>query len=164
MEFAPVAITQVNWPAYDDVCKRHLGYAPIKQIDGSQLQLSDPAAYLSTLTFSDPLQTLRATPHHTFRHYHVTFAGVLSSYDTLNLSTQTALTVTMEELKRGECFVMVTGNVLQWVDFSVKHSQANSDLRPVANQVYIKFKQAGFRELFTGYSTSKLGDGSFVIQ
>jgi hypothetical protein len=164
VQLAPIAVTQVNWPAYDTVCRDNLGYAPIKEIDGSKFQLSDPAAYLSTLNFDDPLRTLREGDPPSFAHYHVTFAGVLSEYDYIRLTSETQFTVTSKELKRNELFVLITGNAVEWRSFALKHCTKESDLRVLANVVYTRFKQAGFRELFDGYTVITLSDGTFVLK
>jgi hypothetical protein len=164
VEFAPVAITQVNWPSYDEMCRNSLGYAPIKEIDGSQFNLNDPAAFLSTLKFDDPLRTLREGEHPNFAHFFVTFAGVVFDYDLITLIGATGLIATSRPMRRNKYFVLLTGNVNLWRKFAIEHSVSGSELRLIANQVYIRFKQAGFRELFDGYQSHKLSDGSFILK
>lgn len=164
MDLTPVAITHPNWPAYDQACRDGVGYAPIKEIDGSQFNLQDPAAYLATLDFSDPLRTLRAGSLPQFSHFHVTFAGVIANHDCIHLASETDLTITATELKRNQVFILITGSANQWRRFVLEHARKESDLRSLAGKVYTRFKQVGLRELFDGYSSETLSDGTIILK
>lgn len=165
-EILPLAITQVEWRVFIDVCQRVLGASPTRGIDASHLEIKDPAAYLGSLDMENkPLSALRDPFNAGHSHYSISFIMVLDAEGVQSLFG-TGLSLFTKEGNRRQCVVIATGTMAAWHNavLSGCRIQASYELRFIMNCVAARFEQAGFREVFSHLKKNQIQDGTFIFK
>jgi len=166
-EIYPLAITQVEWSVFIDVCQRHLGISPSRGIDGCHLDIKDPAAYLGSLDMeNNPLEALRDLFNPAHHHFSISFIAVLD-LEVCGQLLNTGLKVLWKNGNRKQIYVCIlSGSMDQWYLAIINgcRERATYELRWVMNRVLAHLERAGFREIFSRYSKHTQPDGTFILK
>ena len=163
-EIYPLAITQVEWSVFVDVCKRILGISPTRGLDACGLDIKDPAAYLGCLNLdNDPLAAFRCRDP-AFRHFNISFIAVLDE-ESLLLLNSTDLTVTSKKGRR-DFVVILSANMDTWYR-TIRYAcrpERDYAIRAVMCIILALLQSAGFRHIFSDLSKTPLQDGTFTLK
>lgn len=160
-EIYPLAITTPEWGIFDHVCQNYFNKQPIKVIDGSILDPNDPAAFLGLLDLEfEPVKALRES-RHVLCHYSVSFLLVVDELALHQIANYTKLHV-ISKRARGRFVAIVSGTLDTWYQAIITGCK-EYEIRWLMNEIYTKFKSAGFREIFEGLRRRDLPDGTFAL-
>lgn len=165
-EIYPLAITQVEWRVFIDVCQRVLGYSPTRGLDATHLDIKDPAAFLGSFDMdNEPLKALRDQTNLGHQHFSISFLAVVDLEGVVALFN-TSLKLYAKTGLRKKIIVIITGSMDQWYQSVVKgcREEASYELRWLMNRALARFEQAGFREIFSHFKKQKLADDTFILK
>lgn len=165
VEILPLAITQVEWTIFIDICQRVLGYSPTRGVDSTHLDIKDPASYLGSIDMkNEPLKALREVGP-TFAHFSVSFIAILDSDTLIEVAAQTNLNI---YAKRGRkeyvAILSATMDIWHQTILHICSEKVDYSLREMGNIILARFEQASFREIFSKYTKKSLPDGTFTLR
>lgn len=165
-EIYPLAITQVEWSIFIDVCQRVLGVSPIRGIDASHLRIKDPASFIAAFDMENkPLEALRDPYNVGHQHFSISFIMILDAEGAQAL-LNTGLNLFVKNGIKRQQLVITTGSMDNWYRAVINgcREQSSYELRWIMNNVIGCFEQAGFREVFSHLKKHKLRDETFVLR
>lgn len=161
-------MTQVNWDVMKEFGREVLGVSPTRKLDELAIKLDSPASFLAALGFDNkPLEALKRRKN--FNHFMISFIGVMDADQILNILSLVDLKITTADgvgrYKRDK-LVVFTGTMDAWVHVCTIFCSENVDqeLRECFNDVYLRFREHGFKHAFNGYSKTPLNDGTFILE
>jgi hypothetical protein len=165
----PLALPQINWEEWIKTTQEIVGGSPTRGLDKEQIDIKDPAAWLSTLDFTNrgPLEVLRGGPNGLFQHYSLSFLFLLESEGCLELSVQTQLHVhAIPAKRRGYYLCVVSGTLKAWHDAILHFCKAarHMEMREIFNAVVAVFDHSHLKQILHRYKRKILTDGTFEIQ
>ena len=163
-EIQPLAITQVEWRIFIDMCQKHLGYSPTRGLDSEGLDVKDPSSYLGCLDFNNrPTQHLQEGSG-AFRHFHISFVAALDEQMITEIASQTGLRICAKKGKR-KLLTILTGSMDEWYSAVMECCSPKQDyeLRSLFNNVLESFNRIGARHVFSSVHRQELPDGTFIV-
>lgn len=163
-EIEPLAITQVEWRVFTEMCQKHLGFSPTRGLDDEGLDLKDPSSYLGCLDFNNQPTKHMQEGSGAFRHFHISFIAALDEGIITDLSTETGLRIYAKRGKRKHLTIL-TGSMDEWYSAVMACCSRDSDyeLRSLFNNVFECFNRIGARHVFTSVYRQEFQDGTFVL-
>jgi hypothetical protein len=166
----PLAVVNVAYENYLSTVTKLTGRTPSKGIDSCQSTLSDFAKYSASLAEFhlkrelDPKQALRR-PGPWLRHTFFSILLLESPMLLLRLSEATDLDVLSTKGNDGYVAI-VSGNLEVWRNAVITCCQLDVllSLRSLFNEVKSMFEQIGLADIWFGFSSQGLPDGTFFLE
>ena len=165
-ELYPLAVTQVEWSIFIDVCQRIFGISPTRGIDSSHLEVKDPAAFLGSLDIENaPIEALRDSFNPGHQHFSVSFILVADADGAMSL-INTGLKIYTKVGPRKKNVTILTGTMDVWHRAILNGCRdvSSYELRVIMNLALARFEQAGFREVFSHLTKHQKSDGTFILR
>lgn len=163
IEIYPLQIGKIDWRQYVDVCQSFLGESPTRGIDAAGIDLENPIAFLKTLDFGNkPVNAI--AQEHLYNHIFFSFILITNLPTIAQISERSSVSLAFVE-KRSKALCLLSGTLKQWKESLVCscHKLAETEVREVANELYLKFEAAGFGEIWTEYRHTPERDGTFSL-
>lgn len=168
MKIVPLAMTQVNWQVMIEIGKEVLGISPTRGLDAIGTSLESPASFLAALGFdNEPIEALKQQKY--FDHFSISFIGVLSAEDIVDIMANTNLNIIAVEGKgryKRERLAIFTATMDKWVQscFQSCNQNISYEIRECFCDVTDRLIQFGFSESFNQFKRIDLGDGTFELR
>jgi len=161
----PLAITQVSWQTFIQVCQETLGFSPTRGLDKQGLSVEKPSAFLACLDLENkPLDNLRNRLSLTFEHFSVSF--IIKGNEKLLKQIAFLGTLHIVHKQQNDDFlIIVSGTMDKWYSTVLRACQEHrpKELRWVFNVIFAFFKDAGFGDVWHGKERKTLPDNTFVF-
>ncbi len=164
-----IALTQVDWSIIIESFTEHLNFSPARVLDASNIKLDDPMSLtfvINTLKDDcfDPKKD-KVQPH-SLTHTHVGFIAYCDYYTILEISEVSTLNISTKGIDQIAVLAILTGNLDEWTRTILAGCTKNmrKSTRLLLNQCFFHFNNTSIGKLFTGFSRSKLADGTLVIE
>ena len=159
----PLQIGKIDWRVYVDTCQQFLGESPTRGIDAAGIDLENPIAFLKTLDFGNkPVNAI--AQEHLYNHIFFSFMVITDLPTIAQISERSSLSLAFVE-KRSKALCLLSGTLKQWKESLVCccHKLASTEVREVANELYLRFEAASFQEIWTEYKHNPERDGTFTL-
>jgi len=157
----PLAFTNVSWETFISVCKEKLGISPTRGLDKQGLSVELPASFMMSLMMDNDPRFLGLESRQ-YEHMSASFI-IEAPTATLNeISRESQLAVFIKPLEEG-ALAIVSGTLDKWRP-AIIHVNKTKKCRWVMNRCYLYFREAGFQELWKGYSSTMGSDDTFRLE
>jgi len=164
MQLYPLSAPLIDWARFQNVSQEVYGRRNTEIADQRNLQLGDPATFVSIANLNNKISTGLSKAH---RHVSMTFIFEAAQSEINILHNETTLTVTVGPRSPEETFVgFASGTITDFVETVVHlcHSDQPLANRKLGTMFYFYFEQTGFRELWYGYHRKKNPAGDIVLK
>lgn len=167
---APIALTNVAWQQYLQVCSEILGRSPARGVDASPSKLSDLAKYAASLAefkagkaVDAKAQLRRPGPY--FQHLFFSFMILSSNSVILEIAENTSLDTISAKADK-QRLAIVSGNLGEWREAVLTCCSENAPkrLRALFNQVKALFEKLGFGDVWHDYRQKSSSDGTLIVE
>ena len=162
-EVYPLQIGRVDWELYVKICQSFLGESPTRGIDAAGIDVKAPIAFLKTLDLGNqPINAM--SQEHLYNHIFFSFMIITDISTIAQISERTELNLLFVE-KRSKALVVLSGTLKEWKYAIIYccNSRAETLLRGLFNEIFIKFEAAGFKEIWERFKQVPRGDGTFAL-
>lgn len=168
----PLGGSSIEWDTFLKACQQALGYNPLKGVDNTRRELSDPAKFIAALAaFHDrqksnnPIGAIRDATT-LLRHLSYTFIIHCDEELISLIRERTDLTITSTETPNGTRVAVVTGTLQQYRAGTLECCvpEAPFNLRYLFDGFVLYFERLGLEEVWSDTRKKALEDKTFLLE
>ncbi len=164
-----LSVQQIDWSVFAEVADTYLGKKVLSTVDSFGVRVDEQTAFLAAVEYlrtgeTNVWKAVAASRHTAARHLFLSFLIVCEDDSAIKLLEPGLIKFT-RICNEGHSVLIAGATIRDWIDFVSHFSspEQTTDVRYIANVIYLLFKRAKLSDLFCEFQTKTAVDKTFTL-